>query len=101
MSNLPGRLGTLTARDIMTRSVITLTDSDSVEAAVRELRSQSITGAPVVDDNGIFVGILSLSDLVCRRNPESSDDPPPAASLTDKADAATWELFDSSNPLAE
>lgn len=73
-SRLPGRLGRLTARDLMTPSVITVNDSEPVEEAVEKFRQQRISGAPVVDDAGRCVGILSLFDLVFRQEQTGTDD---------------------------
>ena len=44
MSKLPGRLGTLTARDIMTKNVIVVTETDTIETAVEMLKKNRITG---------------------------------------------------------
>lgn len=60
---LPGRLGTVTARDVMTPRTICLRESDTVASAVQALRTNRISGAPVVDSEGRLVGILSVSDL--------------------------------------
>ena len=64
MPKLPGRLGTLTARDIMTKNVIVVVESDTIETAVETLKKNWITGAPVVGERNKFVGILSTNDLV-------------------------------------
>ena len=97
MSRLPGRMGTLTAHDIMTTHVIVVQESDTIEAAIRTLRSHHITGAPVVDGRGKFVGILSLADLVAARGPGADRNPEPLA----QGDGAAWELFDRARPLDE
>jgi CBS-domain-containing membrane protein len=56
MLQLPGRLGTLKACDVMTKQVILLKETDTIEQAVQQLKEQHITGAPVVDTSGIFGG---------------------------------------------
>ncbi len=92
MSQLLGRLGTLTAYDVMTRDVITLRDADSIESAIEQLRKNHISGAPVVDAAGKFVGILSLSDLVRDAQGDSAG----AGSFLSAAgreDATTWEML--------
>lgn len=56
----------LTAQDIMTREVITLTPETSVAEAARVLLEKHINGAPVVSGENI-VGILTQSDLVTQQ----------------------------------
>src|SRR4051812_163294 len=92
MSELPGRFGSLTARDVMTRDVITLLDTDSIEAAIARFREHQITGAPVADAKGKFVGILSLNDLArtaLLRGEEEMQSLPHSHGV----DKATWDLF--------
>ncbi|MBA3045965.1 MAG: CBS domain-containing protein [Candidatus Thermoplasmatota archaeon] len=50
--------------DIMTRKVITLNSSQTVAEAVDKLAENGISGAPVVDDDGQVVGILTESDIL-------------------------------------
>ena len=54
---------TLTAKDVMTRRVLTV----RVDLTVRELADflveNQISGAPVVDPDGHLVGVVSLTDL--------------------------------------
>jgi CBS domain-containing protein len=52
------------ARDVMTRSVITLRPDTSVRAAADLLCSHGFTAAPVVDASGTLVGIATEADLV-------------------------------------
>lgn len=63
----PGK--TLTAfrvRDVMRSEVVTLNSKDTMDHAASVLHSYGITGAPVVDDQGECVGVLSSSDFVSR-----------------------------------
>ena len=53
----------LRAKDIMTRSVISLRAEQSVQEAARVLMDHGIQGAPVVDGKGALVGVLSVTDL--------------------------------------
>lgn len=50
---------TLTARDFMTTKLITLSPDEDALAAIRKLLRYRISGAPVVDSNGNFLGIFS------------------------------------------
>lgn len=48
-----------TAEEVMQRHVVSLLPTASVEQAIRLLRNLDISGAPVVDENGILVGIIT------------------------------------------
>ena len=56
----------IVAADIMTRSVVTVTEQTLLEEAARLLDAHRITGLPVVDGEGRLTGILSQSDLIRR-----------------------------------
>lgn len=90
MTRLSGRLGTLRARDVMTRNLIVIHDTDTIEQAVANLKSHQITGAPVINKAGRFVGILSLTDLVL----SGTDARGVAGRLSQWECSATWDLFD-------
>ncbi|THB77064.1 MAG: CBS domain-containing protein [Desulfobulbaceae bacterium] len=53
-----------TAQDIMTREVITVSKSTSVKDLARILVANNISGVPVIDENGVLVGIVTESDLI-------------------------------------
>jgi CBS-domain-containing membrane protein len=98
MRNLPGRLGSLRARDVMTRDVVVLRDDDTIASAVLRLRERNVTGGPVVDATGVLVGLLSIVDLV---QPRSGGRPPSesAGPLAPSQEALTWDLIETANPL--
>jgi CBS domain-containing protein len=52
----------LTARDLMTPSVLTVSPDLSVEAALRILDENRVTGLPVVDASGRLKGIFTETD---------------------------------------
>lgn len=54
----------LTVRDIMDPDPATVTPDATVEEVVRALRSQELTGVPVVNEGGRCVGIITEEDLV-------------------------------------
>jgi CBS-domain-containing membrane protein len=56
----------LTAKDIMTREVITVGPRTTVEELARLLMEHHISGAPVVDEAGGLVGIVTENDLINR-----------------------------------
>lgn len=55
-------------RDIMVTDVVTLKPDDTVEQAASRLLERGVGGAPVVDDEGRVLGLLSDSDLVVRHS---------------------------------
>jgi len=57
----------------MTRDVVTLSPGMTVEEAAERLVQRGISGAPVVDDRGHLVGVLSESDIL-RRLKEIAED---------------------------
>jgi CBS domain-containing protein len=57
----------LKAKDIMTRDVITVKLSGTIEELARLLVEHRISGAPVVDGKGNLIGIITENDLI-RKN---------------------------------
>lgn len=55
---------TLTAKHIMVTKLVTLKESQGVYEAIELLRSQRISGAPVVGDDNRLLGILSELDCI-------------------------------------
>lgn len=56
----------LTAKDIMTTKVITVKRDTSIEDLSALLVQHEISGAPVVDDAGALIGIITENDLISR-----------------------------------
>ncbi len=54
----------LKAKDIMSSSVLTVKMSTSIAEVAEIFHDNSIGGAPVVDDEGKLVGIITESDLI-------------------------------------
>jgi len=57
-------LDAVKARDVMTRQVVTLGPDDPISEAAHLLLREQISGAPVVNDLGICVGVFSASDVL-------------------------------------
>lgn len=57
-------MGQLKVRDIMTTDVVTISPNDTVREATIRFSLESITGAPVVDDNYKMVGVISVNDIL-------------------------------------
>ncbi len=54
----------ITARNIMTDSVVSVSPESSLADVLQLFVEEGIHGAPVVDDEGRFVGVISTSDLL-------------------------------------
>jgi CBS domain-containing protein len=54
----------LVAQDIMNRDVVVAQESMTVQELANFLTTNMITGAPVVDDMGKLVGVVSETDIV-------------------------------------
>lgn len=52
------------AKDIMTKDVITVKPTTTIEEMARIFIEKKISGAPVVDDNGDVIGIVTENDLI-------------------------------------
>jgi CBS domain-containing protein len=55
---------TTTARDVMQTAVLVLNESNSLLEAHQFFVRHDITGAPVIDDDGLLVGVVSIRDLM-------------------------------------
>jgi CBS-domain-containing membrane protein len=54
----------LTAKDIMSRNVVSVTPSTSVEELASLLVKNQISGVPVLDDAGVLYGMVTENDLI-------------------------------------
>ncbi len=52
--------------DVMTRRVVTVEPSASVLQAIRLMLQNRISGLPVVDTNGVLVGLVTEGDFLRR-----------------------------------
>ena len=76
----------LKVRDSMSTNVITFAPNDSVVHAMATLLDKGISGAPVVDEDGSLLGILSEVDLIQVVVQDSYyDDPCPTSAPTPAA----------------
>jgi CBS-domain-containing membrane protein len=64
MPTLTRPLTDITAEDLMSRGVVTIPQRMSLRAAAHLLNHARISGAPVVDEQGRCVGVLTASDLM-------------------------------------
>lgn len=56
-------LSKITAKEIMTKGVVSCRDTESVENAVRIMESKKIRRLPVLDEAKHMVGMVSLGDV--------------------------------------
>ncbi len=56
-----------TARDIMHRSPVTVTPATSVRELAELLAETRYEGAPVVDEGGILLGVVTESDIIFQK----------------------------------
>ena len=57
-------LKTIRVRDCMTRRLVTVTPQTEILRALHMLIEKNIAGAPVVDESGILVGMLTEKDCM-------------------------------------
>ncbi len=60
------RWALVTARDLMRHNVVTVAKNSPLSELERILADHRITGAPVVDEAGTIVGVVSMRDLIDR-----------------------------------
>jgi CBS domain-containing protein len=65
------------AKEIMTRDPITCLPQTPIEDLCETLRRENINGAPVVDEAGRLVGIVSQDDVIFRKLTPNEDIHPP------------------------
>ena len=57
-------LDAVTVGDAMTRHVLTIKEDNSIAFTLREMRRVGVRRAPVVDDAGGLVGVVSIDDAI-------------------------------------
>jgi CBS domain-containing protein len=67
----------LTAKEVMSRPVITVTPSTPVQEVARLLNARRISGVPVVDSAGKLLGMVTEADLLLKEA-DPGDDPKPS-----------------------
>jgi CBS domain-containing protein len=59
------------AKDVMSDGVMSLGDDATVQEAIELLVNTGVSAMPVLDKDGIMVGIVSEADLIRREDPEA------------------------------
>jgi CBS domain-containing protein len=83
-------LRTIRAGDIMTRDVAVLRPGDRLADAVSLFMRDEITGAPVVDDKGVCLGVISATDIVCFEEKRCAMSDSPARPCRRSFDSWEW-----------
>jgi CBS domain-containing protein len=59
------------AKDVMSEGITSLTDDATVQEAIELLVNTGVSAMPVLDKDGIMIGIVSEADLIRRATPEA------------------------------
>ena len=99
------------ASDLMNSEVLTVAEDLPVPELARFLLEHEISGAPVVDEGGKLVGVVSLTDIVVAGSEEEEGDEAPgfgfygqgwnAGDLPDLEDEAEWEELEVGDIMTE
>jgi CBS-domain-containing membrane protein len=84
---------TLTAQDLMSRELVLLPQELSLRSAARWLDQDHVSGAPVVDEEGRCVGVLSATDFLRRAEQEGASEPL-RCNLNHAAVFHGWQMVD-------
>jgi CBS domain-containing membrane protein len=82
----------LTARDLMSESLMVVPREMSLPRAARLLARAQVSGAPVIDADGRCVGVISAIDFLHRAERECDHPEPPHA--TPGCICAPWQILD-------
>jgi predicted transcriptional regulator len=75
---------TLYASDVMIKEVLTIKESTPLKEVARLFSERKITGAPVVDENGDLVGVISETDIIRKTNSIGAWSPSTAGQIMTK-----------------
>lgn len=60
----PDHINYLLVSDVMSDDLVTATEHESVEAALKKMEEHGVRRLPIVDAEGFLVGILTLDDVL-------------------------------------
>jgi len=83
----------LTAADLMSRDVLMIPRAMSLRCAAHLMSESHVSGAPVVDETGACVGVVSTTDFMHWVGDEGRGDSKPAGSNPDCFHSA-WQVVD-------
>ena len=58
-----GDVARMTARDVMTKDVVSCSPDDDIDAAIEIMEAKGIRRLPVMDSHKTMIGMLSLGDI--------------------------------------
>ena len=76
--------------DIMDDNVVAVKVTDDQEFVAREMQRYDFTAMPVVDNEGMFVGIITIDDAIDVLTDESTEDMQKMAAILPDDDATTY-----------
>ena len=76
--------------EIMDDNVVTVKVTDDQEYVAREMQRYDFTAMPVVDNEGMFVGIITIDDAIDVLTDESTEDMQKMAAILPDDDATTY-----------
>ncbi len=76
--------------EIMDDNVVTVKVTDDQEYVAREMQRYDFTAMPVVDNEGMFVGIITIDDAIDVLTDESTEDMQKMAAILPADDATTY-----------
>ncbi len=82
----------LTAKDVMTADPVCVPPSAGIRELARVFEENEVSGAPVIDQQGKLIGVVSKTDLI-RRCSQGFGDVPPAylfEILSEQGDSEEW-----------
>lgn len=74
----------LYASDVMIKDVITVSESTPLKEVAKMFSEKKITGAPVVNDHGELVGVISETDIIRKTNSIGAWSPSTAGQIMTK-----------------
>ena len=57
-------------QDIMSQSVVTVSPNESIDSAISKMKEYRVRRLPVVDNNKVVLGMLSLGDIAVQAHEE-------------------------------
>jgi CBS domain-containing protein len=96
MKTMPGGAVTLkacTAGELMTPNPLSLEQDVTLKEAIAFLVDRNISGAPVIDETGRPVGVLTQSDILVHDREEVDHLPPPEVEYGTPLPRSWWEQF--------
>lgn len=91
-------LENVTAPDVMSRDLVVVPANMALRSAAHLLSQTHITGAPVVNEEGVCIGVISTTDFVRRVEEEPHD---PFLEPENGCVCSDWQVTDRSQSLED